>query len=382
MLRINNILYLFMLVTLKSELEKKVGFALDSFKNCRRLEQILQQQDIYISYSSLARMFSLGNKTTVPRNSTLNELSVFLGYETYEHFNNQIQNSSDELESYTRKVLEMKSELLLSNRLKGLELFIDIRKNYPILSSWLCQDIALYLFNNQQLPQKDLEHLVANGITEVNFMDHFVYEDDPFGHYEWFIKHTSSTEKHTADFQNFKELFIERKKLLRGKANKGFQLPNLNINQSIHLYSRILEVEILQIAANQPKNLVDYFHERLKDTVFLLKKRSAFDKIIVLGRLFRAASHSGIDNAIILDEETKQFCVDVINSNSKGLEFEFMAPIYAVLKNDPALKLSLAFYQNNHWKNAQFESEMLIAKALGLKKVYTTYKNGILKPRK
>jgi hypothetical protein len=49
------------------------------------------------------------------------------------------------------------------------------------------------------------------------------------------------------------------------------------------------------------------------------------------------------------------------------------------LKNDPTLNLSLAFLHNNYWKNAQFESEMLIAKALGLKKVYETYKKGVLR---
>jgi hypothetical protein len=376
----NNILYLFMLVTLKSELENKVGFALDSFKNCRRLETQLEKKGLYISYSSLARMFSIGNKTTIPRNTTLNELSVFLGYQSFEHFKNQFENSSEEMEAYTRKVLEMKSELFFGNRLKGLELFIDIRKNYSKLSGWLCQDIALYLFNNQTLPQKELEHLVANGITEVNFMDHFVYEDDPFGHYEWFVQHASSIDHQNKEFKNFKTLFLERKKLLRNDHNRQIQLPRISIQQSVHLYSRILEIEVLQQAANNPKNLVDFFQELLDQTVKVFRNHHEYDKIIVLGRLFRAVCHSEIDNKIILDEETKQFCADIINSNA--LEFEFMVPMYVVLKNDPLLRLSLTFYHNNNWKNAQFESEMLIAKALGLKKVYTTYKNGILKPRK
>lgn len=368
-----------MLSALKSELEKKVGFTLDSYKNCRRLENLLQHKSIYISYSSLARIFSVGNRTTEPRNSTLNELSVFLGYQSYEHFKQFFENSAEELEAYTRKVLEMKTELFFGDRLKGLELFIEVRKNYPNQSGWLCQDIALYLFNNQQLPEKELKHLVAKGITEMNFLDYFIYEDDPFGHYEWFLKHAASEEKQSQDFQNFQKLFLERKKMLRGNILEQSQIPSITINQSVHLYSRVLEIEVLQMAVNQPKNLVEFYQERLNHTIKLLENRHEYDKIIVLGRLLRAACHTGIDNAIILDEETKQFCVDVINSNSKGLEFEFMAPIYALLKNDPSLKLSLAFYQNNYWKNAQFESEMLIAKALGLKKVYETYKKGVFK---
>jgi hypothetical protein len=328
----------------------------------------------------LARIFSVGNKTTEPRLSTLNELSVFLGYQSYEHFNQFIANASEELEEYTRKVLEMKSELYFGNRLKGLELFINIRKKYPNLSGWLCQDIALSLFNNQALPQKELEHLVANGITEVNFMDHFIYEDDPFGHYEWFVEHASGADKQNKDFKNFKTLFLERKKLLRNEYNTQIPFPKISIQQSVHLYSRVLEIEVLQQAANDPKNLVEFFQDHLDHAVKVLKNRHEYDKIIVLGRLFRAACHSEIENKIILDEETKQFCVDIINSNA--LEFEFMVPMYVVLKNDPLLRLSLTFYHNNNWKNAQFESEMLISKALGLKKVYETYKNGILKPRK
>ena len=366
-----------MLVALKSEIEKKVGFALDSFKNCRRLENLLQHKGLYISYSSLARMFSIGNKTTIPRNTTLNELSVFLGYESFDHFTNQFQNSSEELEAYTRKVLEMKSELFFGNRLKGLELFIAIRKNYPKISGWLCQDIALYLFNNQQLPLKELEHLVANGIAEVNFMDHFIYEDDPFGHYEWFVEYASNADKQNKDFRNFKNLFLARKKMLKGKVKERPQLPNLTIHQSVHLYSRILELEILQQATHQPKNLIDFFQERLYQTINLLKNRHEYDKIIVLGRMFRAACHTGIENKIKLEQEVKDLCLDLIGS--RVIDFEFQAPIYAVLKNDKTLNLSLAFLHNNYWKNAQFESEMLIAKALGLKKVYETYKKGVLK---
>jgi hypothetical protein len=366
-----------MLSALKSELEKKVGFALDSFKNCRRLENLLQHKSFYISYSSLARIFSVGNRTTEPRLSTLNELSVFLGYQSFEHFKKFFENSSEELEAYTCKVLEMKTELFYGDRLKGLELFIDVRKNFPDHSGWLCQDIALYLFNNQQLPQKELEHIVAKGITEVNFIDYFIYEDDPFGHYEWFINHASKSDKQSQEFKNFKTLFLERKKMLSGKVLEQTQIPSLNINQSVHLFSRVLEIEVLQMAANQPKNLLDFYQEKLDQTLKLLENRHEYDKIIVLGRLLRAACHTGIDKKIILDKETKPFCVDIINSN--GMEFEFIAPIYTFLKNDPTLKLSLAFYHTNYWKNAQFESEMLIAKALGLKKVYETYKKGVFK---
>ena len=362
-----------MLSALKSELEKKMGFALDSFKNCRRLENLLQHRGLYISYSSLARMFSVGNKTTEPRLSTLNELSVFLGYQSYEHFNQFNENSAEKLEAYTRKVLEMKSELFFGNRLKGLELFIDIRKKFGSLSDLLSQELALQLFNTPKLPHQELEHLVAKGITEVNFIDFFVYEDDPFGHYRWFLQHASGAQKQSQDFQNFKILFSQRKDLLQGKAVDEKSLPIQNINQSVHLYARILEIEILQIAATQPKNLLEFYQERLDQTISLLKNRHEFDKTIVLGRLFRAACQTGIDKKILLDSETKQFCVEVINSND--LELEFQAPMYAVLKNDPKLKLSLAFLHNNYWKNAQFESEMLIAKALGLKKVYETYQN-------
>ena len=116
-------------------------------------------------------MFSVGNKTTEPRLSTLNGLCIFLGYQSYEHFNQFNDNSVEELEAYTRKALEMKSELFFGNRLKGLELFIAIRKTFGNLSDLLSQELALQLFNTPKLPQQELEHLVAKGITEVNFLD-------------------------------------------------------------------------------------------------------------------------------------------------------------------------------------------------------------------
>lgn len=366
-----------MLSTLKRELENKIGFSFDSFKNCCRLEGLLYQKGCYISYSSLARIFSVGNKTTEPRLSTLNELCVFIGYQSYEHFNQFNDNTAEELEAYTRKVLEMKSELFFGNRLKGLELFIAIRKKFGNLSGLLSQELALHLFNTPKLPQQELEHLVAKGITEVNFIDFFVYEDDPFGHYEWFLHHASGAQKQSQDFQHFKKLFLQRKYLLTGKGIVEESLWARNINQTGHLYARILEIEVLEMAKTQTKNLLEFYQERLDQTIRLLKNQHEYDKIIVLGRLFRAACHTGIDKKILLDHETKQFCVEVINSNT--LELEFQAPIYAVLKNDLTLNLSLAFLHNNYWKNAQFQSEMLIAKALGLKKVYDTYQKGVLR---
>lgn len=273
--------------------------------------------------------------------------------------------------------LEMKSELFFGNRLKGLELFIAIRKKFGNLSDLLTQELAIQLFNTPKLPQQELEHLVAKGITEVNFMDFFVYEDDPFGHYEWLLHHASGAQKQSQDFQHFKKLFSQRKYLLTGKGIVEESLRVQNINQSAHLYARILEIEVLEMAKTQPKNLLDFYQECLDQTIRLLKNRNEYDKTVILGRLFRAACHTGIDKKILLDSETKQFCVEVINSNI--LELEFQAPIYAVLKNDPTLNLSLAFLHNNYWKNAQFQSEMLIAKALGLKKVYETYQKGVLR---
>lgn len=363
-----------MIDQLKAELERHIGFSLDSFKHCRKLEKLLHERKIFVSDSSLARIFTVGNRTTQPRLATLNELCCFLGYPSLSEFIIHHDQVNEERKAYTRKVLEMKAELFSGTRARALKLFIEIRKEYHHLSGLLSQEFALHIFNSCPLTNYELDLIVDCGIADVDFIDFFVYEDDPQGNYESFLTRMAPL---SHELSTFAALYKERKRLLRENCCQHLPMPMVPIEQSVHLYSRWLEIEVLDSALRKPNEIIDFFQERLCYNIDILKNRPSYDKLIVLGRLFRAACHTNIHTHIYVDQETKAFITNLINSDA--VELEFMAPLYAVCVHDASMPLRLDFYHNNHWKNAQLESEMILSQALGLTEIHDKIKKTLFK---
>ena len=362
-----------MIDKLRTELEQHIGFKLDSFKHCRKLELLLRDKNIYVSDSSLARIFSIGQRKTQPRLTTLNELCGFLGYPSFEQFTIHQEKVNEEMMAYSHMLLEMKAELFSGTRVKALQLFIEIRRKFKHLSGLLAQEFALHIFNTPLTPY-EMDFMIDKGIAHVDFIGFFVYEDDPKGYYESFLTRMAPLSQ---ELKTFATLYKERKRLLRENSTQHLPIPMVPIEQSTHLFSRALEIEVLDAAIRQPTDFFDFFQERLCSIIQLLKNHPPYDKLIVLGRLFRAAYYTKIHTLIRLDEETKAFITHLINS--EGIELEFMAPLYAVCKNESSIPLSLDFYHKNHWRNAQIESEMILSDVLGLTDVHHKLKSGLYK---
>jgi hypothetical protein len=68
------------IILLKEALQKRTGIALDGVMGCKRLDTWLKLRGVYISYSTLSRIFGLATLHTSPREGTLNDLVSILGY--------------------------------------------------------------------------------------------------------------------------------------------------------------------------------------------------------------------------------------------------------------------------------------------------------------
>tara|TARA_B110000027_G_C15835407_1_gene176056 strand:+ start:135 stop:458 length:324 start_codon:yes stop_codon:yes gene_type:complete len=75
-----------MIVELKKEIEKRVGFEVQNRGDCELISYaILELLDISISYNTIRRLYGLAPYTNA-NSQTLNTLAQFVGYNNFLHF--------------------------------------------------------------------------------------------------------------------------------------------------------------------------------------------------------------------------------------------------------------------------------------------------------
>ena len=119
-----------MIPFLKKALEKKVGFQLNTVSAYRKLEKILYAAGIQVSYSTLNRMFSDETKSINPRLETLNLLSRFLGFISFEELENQHLSTSKRDELYLANEFAIKSLLLNDEFRTAIDIYLDIMDEF------------------------------------------------------------------------------------------------------------------------------------------------------------------------------------------------------------------------------------------------------------
>lgn len=81
-----------MIVVLKNEIEQKLGISIQRRGDCQLLsDAILTELEESINYNTIRRFFGVDKSSAVePSKNTLNTLSRFLGYASYNQFSNQV----------------------------------------------------------------------------------------------------------------------------------------------------------------------------------------------------------------------------------------------------------------------------------------------------
>lgn len=77
---------------LKIEIQRKLGISIERRGDCQLLsDAVLTELDEYINYNTIRRFFGVDKSSAVePSKNTLNTLSRFLGYASYNQFSNQV----------------------------------------------------------------------------------------------------------------------------------------------------------------------------------------------------------------------------------------------------------------------------------------------------
>ena len=360
-----------MLYYLKRALENKTGLGLNSVKAYRMMEKILYEKGFFVSYSTLYRMFSVSKYQVNPRSETLNLLSRFLGYKSYEHFEEEHYSEDKYQETFFSNEIAFKGFLLNNEISAALELYEEIKEGPSEFLFEFAQILGKQLFNKENLHQKELEYLLNNEVKAPFFMEFFVYEDDPFGHFQWAIENLHRNTSDSTEQNLYTSLFTNRKKMLQGEK---FEIPEI-IDQklSFHLLARHYELELLKAYSIKRKDLSKYLLDKTDELIDqILLRNNEYEKLVLIGRWNRAMVYTNTYLNLKGHSEWLQLSLSAFNSSIENLEFK--APVYAFLKLCFGLELPLDFYKYNRWENAVLESQLLISKALGNQKAVESYK--------
>lgn len=345
-------------VFLKEELQKRTGIALDSVLGCKRLDSWLKLRGVYISYSTLSRLFSLATINTSPRERTLDELASVLGFSNFKDFSQL--HSAKESETIVPFDLQFSFERALADRklFKASSLYIEMIEN-SFTANIFAKDLATVLFNSSTPNKKALSHLANSEIGRESFFLTFIDEDDLTGNYrkalnEYFLPNASISEK------QFVQLYSLRKDTLRleqGKA-KGISTSELESFQNVHLKSRALEMNLLKLKGTrlaQHQEAVIKIADKAYQIFCESKNRS--EELAVIGRFARGVLYSGVSNYLIEHKKLITAMQSLLNQPVE--DFEFKIPIYAVL-NQLNKSTDLIIPQSSTWPNAYYSSSVFL----------------------
>jgi hypothetical protein len=355
------------LTQLKSALEQHVDFQINSIAACRRLEQLLIKQGHYVSYTTLSRIFSLAKINTHARSSTLDELTRYLGYNDYDSF----LEVNDEREESNRKkmeaLLEVESLFLANNERAAIRRLMKIKSETPKVFAYTSQFVGNYLFGSQKEHSQALEELLQYEHYTLDFLQLFVFEDDPYGHYANLLNQLAKRQSNNLELLQFSELFKQRKELMLStkKMNPLFHKQDLT---HFHLKSRSLELELLANIHSNKSILIE------TDTILqlIIDWKEADFALAYVGRWCRGLIYTNRYEVLKYHLAWKEQCISLLQIQEVNKEFQ--APIYTFLALTHGYHGSLAFMYKGDWENAKLESKLLLSLAFQQHDAFKIYK--------
>ena len=357
-----------MFYNLRKALEEKIGFELNTVKACRKLEKVLYAENIHVSYSTLNRMFNPAYQSQ-PRKETLNLLSQFLKYTSYDHFEDKTNEKAVIDELYFSKELEIKAYLLNNDFKSAIDLYLESFHYDENLYTGLTQILGHALFNSKDFDRKQLVYLLHNQASPPYFLEYFVYEDDLYGHYQQSLDEIANSEGNHKENQLFNTLFKQRKNILKGEKVDFVELNTQPLNY--HLHSRYFELKLYHLLqTGQPTH--DYIRQTTQFIIDLYnKKKDYYRNLFYVGRWCRALVYSHQFHLLQPLEAWNTLCMSAFYFPVDNIEFK--APIYSFLKLVKNLQLPLDFYKLNRWENAVVESQYILSIGLGNQKARTAF---------
>lgn len=352
---------------LKLSLEQKIGFAISSIAACRRLESILINQAHYVSYTTLSRMFGLASIQAKTRSSTLDELARFLGYQNYGSFL-LIYNEVDTFQKLNLEhQLKLETLLISGKERQAIDHILMLRNIYPSVYKQQTQSLAMHFFGKEKPAMEGIDYLLNSNELSLELFQHFVFEDDPYGHFSRTMVTFNKENQNNLEFGRFQNLFTLRKSILQGKAKINF--PKITYDTHFHLISRTYELELLlnKLTSKKIHSRTDEILHRMTDW-----KETDF-ALAFVGRWCRGLIYTEQYQLLKLHVAWKEQCIALLQI--REINQEFQAVIYSFLVLTYGIHGSLTFMYQGNWENAKIESKLLLSLAFKQNDAFRTYKH-------
>jgi len=298
---------------LQRQIEKQAGIRLQSFSDCNRLSELLDQSAISISALTLSRCFGISKSEHRPFISTLNLLAVYLGFRSFNHFSSEIT----DLVKFSLTHPQLKFETG-DYAYAALELAIQVgdwETTRLILESFDSEkssimDLVWFLGKQARSHEEKNQLLALLADTEIGrkfYYEWFVDEDDPNEYYSQALQlHYNPSIKSLGE-QLFYHAFLNSKRIYKGLSvdRKSLQLfTDSSVNLSklhYHQVSRLFEMRILNefLGMNRLAEM-----EKITDELLpLISNRFWRDQNWMLMRSVKAIIVSGHFNNMIQNHE-------------------------------------------------------------------------------
>lgn len=285
---------------LKKKLEKKIGFQILQFHDCRVLSDCLANEKITVSAHTLARFFGLMKANHRPYTSTLNLLSDFLGFGSFAFFCNDIAKSNAYSLADSRSLASgdfsfTALELAIhSHDWKSVQILLD---SFEFKCGAEKNDMTMFLGNAvRQHPEKDdfLKALIEIENGRHLFYESFVDEDDPGNYYSQALTNYYLRTKNELESNLFHVCFVNSNKIYLNQKVEPKEIDLIRFESfhmdklHFHQISRLFEMRILIDSSNEDK-----IHKYIDEVLNLLPKYTAYEKSWILARMIKALAYTG-----------------------------------------------------------------------------------------
>ncbi|NBV08401.1 MAG: hypothetical protein EBR91_05975 [Flavobacteriia bacterium] len=299
--------------TLKKKIELKLGFAVLSYHDCKKVTLRLKQDKISISPLTIARIFNLVNDTKRPYHSTLDLLTRFLGYESFSSFcidtsdlvGKRLFNPSFEIVNGSFQALELACQQADWKMVKFILDEINPHKDD--------YEFPMFLGNIvRNHPQRNafIKALMEVEVGRVYFFERFVDEDDPDGYFSNALTLFCSNYRRDIGSQIFKICFQLAKQIYQENkfdVSEWRSIDQLRLNYKelhFHQISRWFELKIL--FASLDFNPLQKAQKIVEEILEILPKFNNNDQCWIIARPLKALAHIGLLYDVLGVSEIKE----------------------------------------------------------------------------
>ncbi len=331
---------------------------MESVLGCKRLDIWLKLRGVYISYSTLSRIFGLSKQITKPRERTLDELVFILGYSNFKEFAHSLKCSGSDLAIPFDMQFSFELAIEQGKLYNAACIYLEMVKQNPE-AKMFSKDLAKVLYRDLSLSNKTLSLLSKSRFGRDSFFLTFIDEDDLSGNYMKSLKIHLLPNASNEDTQ-FVNLYETRKKVMSMqmpelKNSNDVELLNL---KNVHLKSRAIEISLINlknISGDQKEIEVDILSQQILLLFYQCSNKS--EELAVLGRFARGVLYSGSAKFMAEHKDILYAMTSILNQPI--VDYEFQIPIYTLLNQIKASK-SLIIPQASSWPNAYYSSAVFL----------------------